>query len=166
MRHPLRPGSAEKPVRARILRQVGEEPTTAAQSTEVIPSRLSASATGRWRRNLAEELGSPRLQSLARPPEAHQRNVIALTAAGGELLDDLDHLLTQLPGGVGLPLYGGIQPFRLQLEVLDVRGLRDAVGERQDAVAGLQGYLARAVLEAVEHAEGQAGHCGADRLFH
>src|SRR3954466_5170686 len=89
--------------------------------------------------NLSAELGSPRRPSLARPPEARQRNVITLAAAGGELLDDLDHLLTQLPGGAGLRLRGGIPPFRLQLEVLDVRGLRDAVSERRDAVAVFQG---------------------------
>ena len=66
----------------------------------------------------SDNLESPRLRSLARPPEAHQRNVIVLAAAGGELLDDLDHPLTQLPGGVGLPLHGGIHPFRLQLDVV------------------------------------------------
>src|SRR4051812_46730595 len=106
MGDPLRPGSAEKPVRARVLRQAGEEPTAAAQGTEVIPITPSSSdPTSYGRMKLSEELESPRLQSLARPPEAHQGNVIALAAAGGELLGDLDHLLTQLPGGVGLPLH-------------------------------------------------------------
>ena len=41
----------------------------------------------------------PMLLVLARPSEAHQRDVIELAAAVGELLDHLDHLLTQFPGG-------------------------------------------------------------------
>jgi hypothetical protein len=32
------------------------------------------------------------------PPKAHQRNVVVLAAAGGELLDGLDHPLTERPG--------------------------------------------------------------------
>jgi hypothetical protein len=52
--------------------------------------------------------GRDRDPALSCPSEAHQRNVIALTAADGELLDDFDYLLTQFPGGVGLPLHGGI----------------------------------------------------------
>ena len=87
-----------------------------------------------------------------------------LAAAGGELRDSLDYPLTQRPGGVGLPLHGGIKPFRFQFDVVDVPGLGDAVGERQNAVAGFQPDLARGVLEAIEDAEGRAGSLVADRL--
>ena len=41
---------------------------------------------------------APSLQSLAYPPEAHQRNVIVLAAATGELFNDLDHLLNEGSG--------------------------------------------------------------------
>jgi hypothetical protein len=47
----------------------------------------------------------------ARPPESHQRNVIALAATGGELLYDLDYLLAKRAGTEGLPLHGGINAF-------------------------------------------------------
>ena len=53
------------------------------------------------------------LKRLSRSPPG---DVIVLAAAGGELLDDLDHLLAQRPGGIGLPLHGGIDAFRLQLD--------------------------------------------------
>ena len=108
---------------------------------------------------------SPRFYCLGRPPECH-RDVIELAAAGGELLDNLDYLLTKFPRRVRLSLHGRIHTFRLQLYVLDIHGLRDTVGECQDAISRLQLDLARGVLEAVEHAERQARHFVADRLFH
>src|SRR4051794_7908626 len=70
-----RPGSAGKPVTARILRQAGEEPTAAARGTEVMPIRPSSSEpAGHRRMNPSEGPEKPSPPSLARPPEAHQGN--------------------------------------------------------------------------------------------
>ena len=56
-----------------------------------------------WRRNSDSRFpgeGDFEVQPLplARPTEAHQRNVVVLASAGGELFDDLDHPLNEPPG--------------------------------------------------------------------
>src|SRR3989442_15988749 len=88
---------------------------------------------------LALTRASGRFTSLTRvAAEAHQRNVVMLAAAGGVLLDDLDDAFAQRPGRAGALLQGGVDRLQVDLIVLLVHGIRNAVTEHQDAVARLE----------------------------
>src|SRR5437763_1220968 len=89
------------------------------------------------------------------PAEADDGNVVVLAAAGCEFLNNRDQSLPQPPGGIGSSLQGGKDALRLELRVVDVHSLGDAVSECEQAIARLQMDLARTVFETVHDPDRQ-----------
>src|SRR6266478_3499222 len=119
-------------------------------SPQRVLRELSARKMGRVRLLLTTNYG------LLTTPKTRQRNIIMLATAGGVDFDRFDDALAQRARGEGAALESVVNSLDVELHVLDVHGIGDAVGKNENAIARRQLDLARGILEPIHHTQGQA----------
>src|SRR5438445_10671746 len=100
-------------------------------------------------------------------PERDNRQIIILLAAEEVLLDGGDEAVA---GALGSHGAGGLSEyiadaFHLKLLLLLVLGVGDAVGEKEDGVAGVKADRGRFVGDVLSHAEREAGQVAGYAFF-